>query len=81
MNWLSDITPPGIKKIFRQRDDRGDTLWSRCPNCAEMTFLKDLEAALQVCPTCDHHQRISPTERLAAHLQDDSAEHVPDDKL
>ncbi len=70
MNWLSDITPPGIKKIFRQRDDRGDTLWSRCPNCAEMTFLKDLEAALQVCPTCDHHQRISPTERLAALFDD-----------
>lgn len=70
MNWLSDFTPPGIKKMFRQRDDRGDTLWSRCPNCAEMTFVKDLEASLQVCPACDHHNRISPAARLEALFDD-----------
>ncbi|MEM9234050.1 MAG: acetyl-CoA carboxylase, carboxyltransferase subunit beta [Pseudomonadota bacterium] len=76
MNWLSDITPPGIKKMFRQRDDRGDTLWSRCPNCAEMNFVKDLEAAQQVCPNCDHHQRITPEERLAALFDDEKWEQV-----
>lgn len=76
MNWLSDITPPGIKKIFRQQDDRGDTLWSRCPSCAEMTFIKDLEAALEVCPNCDHHHRITPTSRLNALFDDGKWEQV-----
>jgi acetyl-CoA carboxylase carboxyl transferase subunit beta len=64
MNWLSDITPPGIKKMFRQRDEHGDALWSKCPACEEMIFSKDLEASQHVCPNCDHHMRISPTERL-----------------
>ena len=65
MNWLSDITPPGIKKIFRHREDDGNaSLWSSCPSCGEMTFNKDLEAALQVCPNCNHHGRISPAARL-----------------
>ncbi|WOI53260.1 acetyl-CoA carboxylase, carboxyltransferase subunit beta [Parvularcula sp. LCG005] len=66
MNWLSDFTPPGIKKIFRQREGDGDQLWSRCPACGEMIFKKDLEAAQHVCPHCDHHMRIGPKERLDA---------------
>lgn len=66
MNWLSNITPPGIKKMFRQQDEKGDTLWSRCPSCGEMIFVKDLEAAQHVCPHCDHHMRIQPVDRLNA---------------
>lgn len=64
MNWLSNLTPPGMKKIFRQREDTGDTKWMKCPSCSEMIFLKDLETSQQVCPNCDHHMHISPTERL-----------------
>lgn len=64
MNWLSDITPPGIKKMFRKQDEQGDSLWSRCPSCGEMLFEKDVEVAQRVCPSCDHHMRISPSERL-----------------
>lgn len=70
MNWFSDLTRPGIKKMFRQRDDQGDGLWSRCPSCGEMIFQKDLETALQVCPNCDHHMRISPEERLKSLFDD-----------
>ncbi|MEM1379897.1 MAG: acetyl-CoA carboxylase, carboxyltransferase subunit beta [Pseudomonadota bacterium] len=64
MNWLTDITPPGIKKMFRQQDDGLDKLWTRCPKCEHMTFNKDLEQALMVCPNCDHHMAISPEARL-----------------
>ncbi|MEM9989436.1 MAG: acetyl-CoA carboxylase, carboxyltransferase subunit beta, partial [Pseudomonadota bacterium] len=64
MNWLSDITPPGIKKIFRQQDEQGDTLWTKCSSCGEMIFVKDLEAAHHVCPHCDHHMQIDPKARL-----------------
>ena len=69
MNWLSDITPPGIKKIFRKQDDTTDALWVRCKNCAEMIFGRDLESAQHVCPSCNHHMKISATERLG-HLFD-----------
>ncbi|WP_375201979.1 acetyl-CoA carboxylase, carboxyltransferase subunit beta [Hyphococcus sp.] len=64
MSWLSNI-PPGIKNIFKPKDDNSDTLWTKCPGCGEMIFQRDLDAAHQVCPSCDHHLAIAPEERLA----------------
>ncbi|NOX94911.1 MAG: acetyl-CoA carboxylase carboxyltransferase subunit beta [Alphaproteobacteria bacterium] len=63
MSWLSNI-PPGIKKIFKREDDGADTLWTKCGGCAEMIFQRDLEAAHQVCPSCQHHLPITPKDRL-----------------
>ena len=64
MSWLSNI-PPGIKNIFKPKDDNSDGLWTKCPGCGEMIFQRDLDAAHQVCPSCDHHLAIGPAERLA----------------
>ncbi|MEO1137771.1 MAG: acetyl-CoA carboxylase carboxyltransferase subunit beta, partial [Pseudomonadota bacterium] len=64
MSWLSNI-PPGIKNIFNRKDEGSDTLWTKCPGCGEMIFQRDLDAAHQVCPSCDHHLSIAPAERLA----------------
>ena len=64
MSWLSNI-PPGIKKIFKPKDDSSDTLWTKCPGCGEMIFQRDLDAAHQVCPSCGHHLAIGAGERLA----------------
>ena len=70
MSWLSNITPPGIKKMLRQLDDNGDALWTKCPSCDEMIFHKDLEAAQHVCPACQHHMKVDAAGRFA-HLFDD----------
>ncbi len=64
MSWLSNI-PPGIKNIFKPKNDSSDTLWTKCPGCGEMIFQRDLDAAHQVCPSCDHHLALPPAERLA----------------
>ncbi|WP_428407081.1 acetyl-CoA carboxylase, carboxyltransferase subunit beta [Hyphococcus sp.] len=64
MSWLSNI-PPGIKNIFKPKDDNSDALWTKCPGCGEMIFQRDLDAAHQVCPSCDHHLAIGPADRLA----------------
>ena len=64
MNWINDITPPGIKKMFRSQDDNTDALWTRCPACEQMTFNRDLENEQMVCPNCGHHHPISPVMRL-----------------
>ncbi len=64
MNWLSNI-PPGIKNIFKKEDDGADTLWTKCDGCGEMIFQRDLDAADQVCPSCQHHLPLDVAARLA----------------
>jgi len=64
MNWLSNITPPGIKKIFKKQDNSADSLWLKCGGCGDMIFHRDLEIAHRVCPSCTHHMTLSPEERF-----------------
>jgi acetyl-CoA carboxylase carboxyl transferase subunit beta len=40
-------------------------LWMRCPECKEMLFRKEVEAALNVCPNCQHHLRVGARMRVA----------------
>ena len=40
-------------------------LWLRCPECSEMLFRKVVEESMQVCPSCQHHFRISARVRVA----------------
>ncbi len=40
-------------------------LWLRCPECNEMLFRKVVDEALNVCPSCQHHFRISARTRVA----------------
>lgn len=75
MSWLSNL-PPGIKNIFKREDTSADTLWVKCSGCGDMIFHRDLEAALQVCPSCGYHMKISPAERLKALFDDGAYEHV-----
>jgi acetyl-CoA carboxylase carboxyl transferase subunit beta len=66
MSWLSNLTPPGIKAMFRKPDEAADSLWVKCPGCGEMLFGKDLEAALNVCSNCGHHLKQPAEARLKA---------------
>ncbi|MBI60646.1 acetyl-CoA carboxylase carboxyl transferase subunit beta [bacterium] len=54
-------------------------LWLNCPKCSEVTFRKDLENNMMVCPNCGHHYRISPQQRLSYMFDSDSfSEHDVD---
>ena len=63
MNWLSRLTPPGVKNIFTKKDTP-DNLWVKCPKSGEMIFHSDLVAALHVTPA-GHHMRIGPELRMS----------------
>lgn len=76
MSWLSNF-PPGIKNMFKKQDQGSDALWVKCAGCGEMLFNRDLEANLQVCPSCGHHMRISTTERLKALFDNAAFELLP----
>jgi acetyl-CoA carboxylase carboxyl transferase subunit beta len=49
-------------------------LWLRCPACSAMIYRKQMEANKSVCPECDHHFRISATERVRQLADDGSFE-------
>jgi acetyl-CoA carboxylase carboxyl transferase subunit beta len=40
-------------------------LWTKCKNCEEIIYSKEIERNLNVCPKCDYHFRISARERIA----------------
>ncbi len=43
---------------------RTEGLWIKCPACAQIIWKADLEANLQVCPSCGHHFRWDARSRI-----------------
>jgi len=74
MNWLTKLTPPGVKSIFSKKDTP-DNLWIKCPKSGEMVFSADLPGLLHVTPA-GHHMRIGPDTRLGHTFDDGKYEEV-----
>jgi acetyl-CoA carboxylase carboxyl transferase subunit beta len=64
MAWFKKTRKPIETPETASRVPEG--LWVKCPSCHRVIYNKELVAALQVCPHCAHHFRISATERLKA---------------
>ena len=64
MNWISNYVRPKINSLFSRREVP-ENLWTKCDECGQMLFHRELSDALHVCPNCNHHMYISPRERLA----------------
>lgn len=47
-----------------------DGLWVKCNRCAQISYHKDIERNLKVCPKCNFHFRISAKERLKLLVDD-----------
>ena len=54
-------------------------LWMRCPECEEMLFRKVVEEGLYVCPSCQHHFRVSARQRVDQLVDPGSFEEMFDD--
>jgi acetyl-CoA carboxylase carboxyl transferase subunit beta len=61
MSWIDRVRNV---LAFSPKKETPDNLWHKCKGCGQMTFTKELEANQHVCPHCDHHDRIGPTERF-----------------
>lgn len=62
MNWLSDFVRPKLKKISTK--EIADNLWTKCPQCGQMLFTKELEKNKFICTSCDHHLRLPVKKRF-----------------
>ncbi len=52
-----------IKFPFTRRAAPADT-WTKCPRCENQLFNRQLERSQRVCPTCNHHFRLTAPERI-----------------
>lgn len=63
MAWFkkskAPITPVETKKV-----QMPEGIWTKCKNCHEIIYTKEIERNLNVCPKCDYHFRISARERI-----------------
>lgn len=69
MNWLTNYVRPKIRAVLKKRETP-DNLWHKCRSCGQMVFHKEFEEALYVCPSCNHHERISSRERFGQLFDD-----------
>ena len=77
MNWLTNIVRPKIRALVSSKKDVPDNLWDKCPSCAAMLFRKELEDNLMVCRHCNHHLKISVTQRLRLLFDDGRYRETP----
>jgi acetyl-CoA carboxylase carboxyl transferase subunit beta len=62
MNWISDFVRPKIKKTTAK--EIAENLWTKCPECGQMLFNKELEKDSFICSFCGHHLRLPVKKRL-----------------
>ena len=61
MNWITKVTPPGLKTMLAKKDTPDD-LWIKCQASGELVYKADLEENWWVTPA-GAHMRISPRTR------------------
>jgi acetyl-CoA carboxylase carboxyl transferase subunit beta len=66
MAWFKKTRKPIASSTAEKPSRVPEGLWVKCPDCAQLIYKKDLEAALNVCPKCAHHFRLTALERLAS---------------
>jgi acetyl-CoA carboxylase carboxyl transferase subunit beta len=86
MSWLQKLLPPKIKRSEGVRKTVPEGLWTKCPSCEAVLYATDLENNQNVCPKCDHHNRLRARARLDLLLDPEGrfevgAEVVPTDPL
>jgi acetyl-CoA carboxylase carboxyl transferase subunit beta len=74
MSWLSRVRS-GIP--FLPKRQTAENLWHKCKKCGTMVFTKEWEDNLNVCPRCDHHDRIGWQTRLDQVFDDGEYDVLP----
>ena len=76
MSWFQKIIPPKIKRRAEARKTVPEGLWSKCPSCEAVLYSADLDNNMQVCPKCNHHNRISARQRLGMFFDEESTSEI-----
>ncbi len=75
-NWFEKILPSFIRKDSSKKSTIPEGLWQSCSSCSNILYVPELEAALFVCPKCDHHIRLGARKRLELFLDPEATEEI-----
>jgi acetyl-CoA carboxylase carboxyl transferase subunit beta len=80
-DWFADRrkNAPAVRPNQAPDNDEADGLWSKCPECGEVVYRKDLIANASVCKTCGYHNRIDSAERIRLLVDEGSFEPMDTD--
>ena len=65
MAWFKKSKAPISAQAEAKKVQMPEGLWTKCKNCEEIIYSKEIERNLNVCPKCDYHFRISARERIS----------------
>lgn len=71
MAWFKKSKAP-IAPVEEKKVQMPEGVWTKCKNCNEIIYTKEIERNLNVCPKCDYHFRISARQRIALILDEGS---------
>ncbi|MBL4774653.1 MAG: acetyl-CoA carboxylase carboxyltransferase subunit beta [Mariprofundus sp.] len=74
MSWFTRLIE-APKNILKSADSGSpEGLWVKCPNCSEALYNKELDRNGMVCQKCDHHLRMSASQRAEILFDPESVE-------
>jgi len=65
MAWFKKSKAPISAQAEAKKVQMPEGLWTKCKNCEEIIYSKEIERNLNVCPKCDYHFRISARDRIS----------------
>jgi len=71
MAWFKRKTAP-VLAVENKKVQMPEGIWTKCKNCQEIIYAKEIVRNLNVCPKCDYHFRISARERIELILDEGS---------
>jgi len=80
MSWFEKLIPSRIRTdaTTSKKKTIPEGLWHKCPSCSTVLYRADLERNLEVCPKCEHHERLGGRRRLDLFLDKDERQEIAD---
>jgi acetyl-CoA carboxylase carboxyl transferase subunit beta len=79
MSWFEKLMPSRIRTDAGHKRAVPEGLWAKCPGCSAILYRAEMERNLDVCPKCNHHNRVGARRRLETFLDPEPREEIGGD--
>jgi acetyl-CoA carboxylase carboxyl transferase subunit beta len=76
ISWIEKLMPSRIRTQAIHKRAVPEGIWAKCPGCNAILYRAELERNLEVCPKCNHHNRIGARRRLDGFLDPEGREEL-----